>query len=140
VYVNIYRCLISIILTGLDAAGATVQIFMFSVLAVKVKQNAPMCHTFLEIVYRRYGATTHIIFVCFALATNILVYAAVFLIPTGVCAYVVLGGLRATFLCKWIVRGHHQASMILMMTRRLLAYYHCYDHHPVLHVQRLRYE
>jgi Na+/proline symporter len=91
---------------------------MFSVLAVKVKQNAPMCHTFLEIVYRRYGAVTHII--CFALATNILVasqlllggsavvtaltgmnvYAAVFLIPTGVCAYVVLGGLRATFLCK----------------------------------------
>jgi Na+/proline symporter len=109
----------STVLTIVDAAGATVQIFMFSVLAVKVKQNAPMCHTFLEIVYRRYGAATHIIFVCFALATNILVasqlllggsavvtaltgmnvYAAVFLIPTGVCAYVVLGGLRATFLC-----------------------------------------
>lgn len=28
------------------------------------------------------------------------VYAAVFLIPLGVCVYVVLGGLRATFLCK----------------------------------------
>ncbi|KAK0853495.1 hypothetical protein LTS02_011925 [Friedmanniomyces endolithicus] len=85
------------------AAGATVQIFMFSVLAVKVKQNAPMCHTFLEIVYKRYGAATHIVFIFFALATNILVasqlllggsavvtaltgmnvYAAVFLIPTG---------------------------------------------------------
>ncbi len=71
-----------------------------------------MCHTFLEIVYKRYGAATHIVFIFFALATNILVasqlllggsavvtaltgmnvYAAVFLIPTGVCAYVVLGG------------------------------------------------
>ncbi|KAK0891705.1 hypothetical protein LTR02_013857 [Friedmanniomyces endolithicus] len=79
-----------------------------------------MCHTFLEIVYTRYGAATHIVFIFFALATNILVasqlllggsavvtaltgmnvYAAVFLIPTGVCAYVVLGGLRATFVCS----------------------------------------
>ncbi|KKA22892.1 hypothetical protein T310_3058 [Rasamsonia emersonii CBS 393.64] len=101
-----------------DAAGATVQIFMFSVLACKVKQNAPYCHTFLEIVYHRYGTATHLVFVFFALMTNILVasqlllggsavvtaltgmnvYAATFLIPLGVCVYVVLGGLRATFL------------------------------------------
>jgi Na+/proline symporter len=101
------------------AAGATVQIFMFSVLACKVKENAPRCHTFLEIVHKRYGSLTHIIFICFALATNILVasqlllggaavvtaltgmnvYAATWLIPLGVCVYVVLGGLRATFLC-----------------------------------------
>ncbi|ORY00601.1 Sodium:solute symporter family-domain-containing protein [Clohesyomyces aquaticus] len=114
------------------AAGATVQIFMFAVLAVKVKQNAPMCHTFLEIVYTRYGATTHIIFVCFSMATNILVasqlllggsavvtaltgmnvYAAVFLIPTGVCAYVVLGGLRATFLCDY---SHTIIVMIIIL-------------------------
>jgi Na+/proline symporter len=93
---------------------------MFSVLACKVKQNAPYCHTFLEIVYYRYGKVTHIIFIFFALMTNILVasqlllggsavvtaltgmnvYAATFLIPLGVCIYVVLGGLRATFLCK----------------------------------------
>ncbi|OAG34371.1 hypothetical protein AYO21_11490 [Fonsecaea monophora] len=85
------------------AAGATVQIFMFSVLACKLKQNAPRCHTFLEIIYYRYGKLTHIIFICFALMTNILVasqlllggsavvtsltgmnvYAAVFLIPLG---------------------------------------------------------
>ncbi|KAJ5819913.1 hypothetical protein N7474_005504 [Penicillium riverlandense] len=104
-----------------DAAGATVQIFMFSVLACKVKQNAPYCHTFLEIIYYRYGKATHITFIFFALLTNVLVasqlllggsavvtaltgmnvYAAVFLIPLGVCAYVVLGGLRATFLCDY---------------------------------------
>lgn len=93
---------------------------MFSVLACKVKQNAPRCHTFLEIIQVRYGRLTHCVFIMFALITNILVgsqlllggsavvtsltgmnvYAAIFLIPTGVCAYVVLGGLRATFLCK----------------------------------------
>ncbi|CAG8982733.1 hypothetical protein HYALB_00001014 [Hymenoscyphus albidus] len=109
------------LLTTLDAAGATVQIFMFSILACKVKQNAPRCHTFLEIIQKRYGTTAHIVFICFALLCNILVasqlllggsavvtaltgmnvYAAIFLIPLGVCVYVVLGGLRATFLCDY---------------------------------------
>ncbi|TVY15500.1 Urea active transporter [Lachnellula arida] len=103
------------------AAGATVQIFMFAVLACKVKQNAPRCHTFLEIIQKRYGTATHLVFIFFALLTNVLVasqlllggsavvtaltgmnvYAAVFLIPLGVCVYVVLGGLRATFLCDY---------------------------------------
>jgi hypothetical protein len=88
-----------------DAAGATVQIFMFAVLACKVKQNAPRCHTFLEIIHRRYGPGPHMVFIFFALLTNILVasqlllggsavvtaltgmnvYAAIFLIPLGVC-------------------------------------------------------
>ncbi|KAK9384579.1 hypothetical protein V1515DRAFT_364277 [Lipomyces mesembrius] len=93
---------------------------MFAVLACKEKQKAPRCHTFLEIIRYRYGSATHIIFICFGLATNILVpsqlllggsavvttltgmnvYAAIWLIPLGVCVYVVLGGLRATFLFK----------------------------------------
>lgn len=34
--------------------------------------------------------------------TGMNVYAAIWLIPTGVCAYVVLGGLRATFLCIYL--------------------------------------
>ena len=103
------------------AAGATVQILMFSILACKVKQNAPRCHTYLEIIYTRYGVFTHWVFIFFALLTNVLVgsqlllggsavvtaltgmnvYAAIFLIPLGVCVYVVLGGLRATFLCQY---------------------------------------
>ena len=93
---------------------------MFSILACKVKQNAPRCHTYLEIIYTRYGVVTHCIYIFFALLTNVLVssqlllggsavvtsltgmnvYAAIFLIPLGVCVYVVLGGLRATFLCQ----------------------------------------
>ncbi|KAJ6582933.1 solute symporter family transporter [Mycena vulgaris] len=114
------------------AAGATVQILMFAVLACKVKQNAPRCHTYLEIIYTRYGATTHWVFIFFGLLTNILVgsqlllggsavvtsltsmnvYAAIFLIPLGVCVYVVLGGLRATFLCDY---SHTMILMIVML-------------------------
>jgi urea-proton symporter len=76
---------------------------MFSILACKVKQNAPRCHTYLEIIYVRYGPVAHCIFLGFALITNILVgsqlllggsavvtsltgmnvYAAIFLIPIG---------------------------------------------------------
>ncbi|KAF7360171.1 Solute symporter family transporter [Mycena venus] len=114
------------------AAGATVQILMFAVLACKVKQNAPRCHTYLEIIYTRYGVATHWVFIFFALVTNILVgsqlllggsavvtsltsmnvYAAIFLIPLGVCVYVVLGGLRATFLCDY---SHTLILMIVML-------------------------
>ena len=114
------------------AAGATVQILMFAILACKTKMNAPRCHTYLEIIYVRYGKTAHIVFLFFALVTNILVgsqlllggsavvtaltgmnvYAAVFLIPSGVCAYVILGGLRATFLCDY---SHGLVLMVIIM-------------------------
>lgn len=94
--------------TSKYAAGATVQILMFSILACKTKMNAPHCHTFLEIIQVRYGRFAHCVFIFFALVTNILVgsqlllggsavvttltgmnvYAAIFLIPLGVVAYV----------------------------------------------------
>ncbi|KAF2671558.1 solute symporter family transporter [Microthyrium microscopicum] len=114
------------------AAGATVQILMFAVLACKTKMNAPRCHTFLEIIKVRYGTATHWVFLFFALVTNILVgsqlllggsavvtaltgmnvYAAIFLIPLGVCVYVVLGGLRATFLCDY---SHTLILMVIIL-------------------------
>lgn len=46
---------------------------MFAILACKVKQNAPHCHTYLEIIYTRYGPVAHWVFIFFALLTNILV-------------------------------------------------------------------
>lgn len=105
---------------------------MFSILACKVKMNAPRAHTYLEIVQARYGSAAHITFLFFAFVTNILVgsqlllggsavvtsltgmnvYAAIFLIPVGVCAYVVLGGLRATFLCDY---SHTLILMIIIL-------------------------
>ncbi|KAI4729924.1 solute symporter family transporter [Aureobasidium sp. EXF-10728] len=121
------------------AAGATIQILMFSILACKVKMNAPRAHTYLEIVQARYGRTAHITFLFFAFVTNILVgsqlllggsavvtsltgmnvYAAIFLIPVGVCAYVVLGGLRATFLCDY---SHTLILMIIILYFMFNAY------------------
>ena len=110
---------------------------MFSILACKVKQNAPTCHTYLEIIYTRYGVLTHWVFIFFALLTNVLVssqlllggsavvtsltgmnvYAAIFLIPLGVCVYVVLGGLRATFLCKDLSKAFERAAADLSFPR-----------------------
>ncbi|KIW52488.1 hypothetical protein PV05_08121 [Exophiala xenobiotica] len=114
------------------AAGATVQILMFSILACKTKMNAPHCHTFLEIIQVRYGRFAHCVFIFFALVTNILVgsqlllggsavvttltgmnvYAAIFLIPLGVVAYVLMGGLRATFLCDY---SHTLILMVIIL-------------------------
>jgi urea-proton symporter len=114
------------------AAGATVQILIFSILACKTKMNAPRCHTFLEIILYRYGKLAHCVFLFFSLVTNILVgsqlllggsavltaltgmnvYAAIFLIPLGVVLYVITGGLRATFLCDY---SHTIVVMIIIL-------------------------
>jgi urea-proton symporter len=105
---------------------------MFSILACKTKMNAPRCHTYLEIIQVRYGTLAHLVFIFFALVTNILVgsqlllggsavvtsltgmnvYAAIFLIPLGVVAYVLMGGLRATFLCDY---SHTLILMVIIL-------------------------
>ncbi|TPX65724.1 hypothetical protein SpCBS45565_g04923 [Spizellomyces sp. 'palustris'] len=103
------------------AAGATIQVLLFAILAIQVKRVAPNAHTFLEIVNARYGKTAHIVFIIFGLACNFVVtamlllggsavvtqltgmniYAACMLIPLGVIAYVAFGGLKATFLTDY---------------------------------------
>ncbi|KAL6756843.1 hypothetical protein V8C86DRAFT_1810197 [Haematococcus lacustris] len=104
------------------ASGATVQVLLFSVLAVEVKRKAPTVHTVLEIIKARWGMTAHKVFMFFCLATNVIVtamlilggaavinalsgvdiYAAAFLIPVGVSFYTAHGGLRACFLAAWL--------------------------------------
>src|SRR5690348_10213059 len=94
------------------AAGATVQVLLFAMMAVKVKQNANGARTYLEIVKARYDTPAHIVFLCFGLATNIIVssmlllggsavvneltgmdvYASNMLIHIGVAFYVYFGG------------------------------------------------
>ncbi|KAK5134039.1 hypothetical protein LTR08_007044 [Meristemomyces frigidus] len=101
--------------------------------------NAPRCTTYLEITYTRYGTVTHLVFLFFAFLTNILVgsqlllggsavvtaltgmnvYAAIFLIPVGVCAYVIMGGLRATFLCDY---SHTLILMVIILYFMFNAY------------------
>ncbi|TPX63359.1 hypothetical protein CcCBS67573_g08701 [Chytriomyces confervae] len=113
------------------ASGATIQVLLFAILAIEVKKKAPNCHTFLEIIYLRYGKATHLVFLVFALLTNMIVTAmlllggssvvssltgmsveaACFLIPVGVIAYVTFGGLKATFITDYI----HTAILFIII-------------------------
>jgi Na+/proline symporter len=104
------------------AAGATIQILLFGIMAIEVKRKAPTAHTVLEIILARWGKVAHLTFFFFCILTNILVtsmlllggaavinaltgmniYAACILIPVGIIAYTVTGGLKATFISSYI--------------------------------------
>lgn len=99
----------------------TWQILLFALIAIKIKANAPGAHTFPEIVLSRHGKAAHLIYLFYGWATNMLVgaclvlggsqvvaalsgvnvYAACFLIPLVVAAYVIAGGLRSTFIADY---------------------------------------
>lgn len=107
------------------AAGASIQVILFSIIALDLKRKAPMTHTFPEMIYVRYGRHSHKVFLFFALLTNTIVTAmlvlggaavvnsltgvdimlAAFLLPVGVVAYTVFGGLKATFFAEYINAG-----------------------------------
>lgn len=115
------------------ASGACCQIILFAFFAIKAKQKAPGCHTYLEIIKARYGSVTHCIFLFFAFATNVLVtamlltggsatvadltgmntVACIFLFPIGVVVYTVFGGIKATFLTDYI---HTIAIIVIILT------------------------
>ncbi|KAI0173664.1 Na+/solute symporter [Hypoxylon sp. FL1284] len=121
------------------ASGATVQILLFATLAIELKRRAPNAHTFLEVIKARYGTVAHIVFMVFGLVTNILVslmlvvggsatvnaltgmhtIAAIYLLPIGVIAYTLVGGLKATILTDWI---HTFILLILIIIFSLTAY------------------
>lgn len=104
------------------AAGACVQIILFSAIAIELKKKSPGAHTFLEVMKARYGPPGHITFMVFAILTNIVVtvqllsggsavisyltgmhpVAACFLLPLSVAIYTVFGGLKATIITDWI--------------------------------------
>jgi len=102
-------------------AMGTFQILLFALIAIKIKGNAPGAHTFPEIVMARHGRIAHATYLFNGLSTNMLVgaclvlggsqvvsalsgmnvYAACFLIPLVVAAYVIAGGLRSTFIADY---------------------------------------
>jgi SSS family transporter len=104
------------------AAGASIQVVLFAILATELKRKAPSSHTFPEIIYARFGKNSHKVFLFFALMTNTVVtamlvlggaaalnsltginiYVAAFLIPVGVIIYTFFGGLKATFLAEYM--------------------------------------
>ncbi len=107
------------------AAGACIQVILFSILAVELKRRAPMTHTFAEMINVRYGRHAHKVFLFFGLMTNTLVTAmlvlggaavvnsltgvditlAAFLLPAGIILYTIFGGLKATFFAEYINAG-----------------------------------
>ncbi len=104
------------------AAGASIQVLLFGILAIELKRKAPNAHTFLEIIRARYGNGSHKVFLVFALMTNMIVTAmlllggsavvngltgmdisiAALLIPVGVMIYTLVGGLKATFVADYM--------------------------------------
>ena len=104
------------------AAGASIQVLLFGILAIELKRKAPNAHTFLEIIRARYGNGSHKVFLVFALMTNMIVTAmlllggsavvngltgmdisiAALLIPIGVMIYTLVGGLKATFVADYM--------------------------------------
>ena len=104
------------------ASGATIQVLLFGMLAIQVKRYAPNAHTICEIIDARWGSNVQKVFLFFCFMTNVIVSsmlvlggaatvnaltgmnttAAGFLIPVGVIAYNLAGGLKATFLASYI--------------------------------------
>src|ERR671924_258159 len=104
------------------AAGASIQVILFAILAMELKRKAPSSHTFPEMIFARFGKNSHKVFLFFALMTNTIVtamlvlggaavvnsltgvniYVAAFLIPVGVIIYTFFGGLKATFLAEYL--------------------------------------
>ncbi len=104
------------------AAGASIQVVLFAILALELKRKAPSSHTFPEIIHARFGKNSHKVFLFFALLTNTVVtamlvlggaaavtsltgvniYVAAFLIPAGIIIYTFFGGLKATFLAEYM--------------------------------------
>ena len=48
------------------AAGASIQVLLFGILAIELKRKAPNAHTFLEIIRARFGEGAHRVFLVFA--------------------------------------------------------------------------
>ncbi|KAH0273614.1 urea active transporter-like protein, partial [Aureobasidium melanogenum] len=121
------------------ASGATVQVILFATLAIELKRRAPNAHTFLEAIRARYGGITHGVFIVFGFMTNILVtamlltggsaviedltgmnpVAACFLLPVGVVAYTMFGGIKATFITDWV---HTVVILVIIFLFAFTAY------------------
>jgi SSS family transporter len=104
------------------AAGASIQLIIFSIVAIELKRKAASSHTFPEIINARFGKHAHKIFLFFAIMTNTIVtamlvlggaavlnsltgvdiYIAAFLIPVGIIIYTFFGGLKATFFADYL--------------------------------------
>ena len=118
------------------AAGASIQVILFAILAIELKRKAPMTHTFPEMIYVRFGNHSHKVFLFFALMTNTIVTAmlvlggaavinsltginitlAAFLIPIGIIIYTIFGGLKATFFAEYLNAAFIFVAVLIFVT------------------------
>lgn len=134
------------------AAGATIPILLFSVIAVHLKKLAPQVHTFPEFFLSRYDKKVHWImiiiglFACTivttmvilggALALNVLtginIKIAVLVIPLAFCFYSSVAGLRGS-----IVTDYIQIAIILVIILGLcISFYYKYGDFGVCQMLR----
>ncbi|KAL3465685.1 putative sodium/proline symporter [Aspergillus heterothallicus] len=121
------------------AAGACVQILLFSVAAVELKRKAPNAQTYLQVVKVRYGSAVHLLYTAYSgvyqiiTTVNLLVggsavFASItgvnrdaicYLLPIGVVIYTLMGGIKATFITDWI----HTVIIYIIMLIALFVLY-----------------
>jgi SSS family transporter len=132
------------------ASGATIQVLLFGVLAISLKDVAPSAHTMCEIVRARWGKAAHITFLFFAFCANIIVTSmlllggaatvealtgmnyelASFLIPWGVILYTSAGGLKATFMASYL---HTMIIFAVLITMITVVYVKVYSSNQIYH-------
>ena len=96
------------------ASGATIQVLLFGVLAISLKDIAPSAHTMCEIVRARWGKGAHITFLFFALMANIIVTSMLLL--GGAATVEALTGMKyelASFLIPWGGKFDHITCTML---------------------------
>lgn len=126
------------------AAGATIQVILFGVLAISLKDVAPSAHTMCEIARARWGKGCHLTFLFFGFTANIIVTAmlllggaatvqaltgmqyelAAFLIPWGVIMYTTAGGLKATLIATYF---HTMIIFVVVLTMITIVYIKVYS-------------
>lgn len=137
--VSHHHLLSSTLLSHRYASGATIQVLLFGVLAIKIKRVAPNAHTVAEIVKARWGSSAHATFLFFNFSTNMIVTSmlllggaattqaltgmdyrlAAFLIPWGVIFYTASGGLQATFISTYL----HTVTIYLVLVIMIYVVY-----------------
>lgn len=125
------------------ASGATIQILLFGVLAIRLKTVAPSAHTVTEIVKARWGRSAHLTFLFFCFSTNIIVTSmlllggaaivealtgmsyqlAAFLMPWSVILYTTSGGLQATFLASYFHVVVIYVVLVIMIVTVYIKFY-----------------
>ncbi|KAF2644173.1 urea transporter [Massarina eburnea CBS 473.64] len=103
-------------------AVGTFQTLFFAFTAFRIKERANNAHTFPEIVLTRHGKVAHILFTILGLIANLIagaalmagggavvsaltgmnIWASYWILPIVITAYIVVGGLRSTFICDYL--------------------------------------